>query len=122
MKNDTKHFVQFSLEGAHERSRTQIGFFSYHAISWLITQWKCRDRIQAKDWLFHLFENNKIKGLDSDDKTIKFGTYFYYFYDAPEMDDEDHLDELDDYVDGDDDADELRYNLIELKFPESRYF
>ena len=67
------------------------GFFSYHAIQWLIeSSWKCKDRQQAKEWLENLLSQRRILPLDeSETKFIKFGTYFYYFNDNYDNEDED---------------------------------
>lgn len=120
MKTDTNRFIQYELKSDKE-PKSLIGFFSYHAVQWLIEKWKCKDRNQARDWLENLLQQNRIRALQmkqNDQKVIKFGTYFYYFYDNLESnsEDEDDLTESHEYPE----EDEINFNLIELKFPEIR--
>ena len=58
MKKDTANFLQYTLEEYNAPSdrpgKTLTGFFSYHAVTWLIQLWKCKDRNQARCWLDQL--------------------------------------------------------------------
>ena len=58
MKKDTASFIQYTLEEYNAPSdragKTLTGFFSYHAVTWLIHHWNCKDRNQARCWLDEL--------------------------------------------------------------------
>ena len=97
--------------------KEKVGFFSLHAVQWLISHWGCTDKAQAKEWLSHLLNTRRILAKDDNESCIRVGFYFYHINDNLNEDD-DLLDQADDYGLDDEEDEENCIPLIEVKFPE----
>lgn len=101
-------------EGAEKE---KVGFFSLHAVRWLISNWGCADKVQAKEWLSHLLNTRRILAKDDNESCVRIGFYFYHINENLN-DDDDLLDQGDDYGLDDEEDEENCIPLIEVKFPE----